>query len=86
MTPQYHPTPAFSMSPAPGGTPAHTAESEASSNLPIGVQRMHAELEVAEAELKAARAKFQYLAAKEKAEAEAKYGGGNEQRSPYLDP
>ncbi|KAF2832265.1 hypothetical protein CC86DRAFT_424662 [Ophiobolus disseminans] len=39
------------------------------SNEPLAVQKLQAELEVAEAELRAARLKYQYITAKEQAEA-----------------
>jgi hypothetical protein len=67
--------PVFSMSPAPSQVPSFIMEEVDASDQPIEVQKMQAELEVAEAELKAARLKHQYLQAKEQAEKEmeAKY-------------
>lgn len=44
------------------------AEAVSMSNEPLEVQKLQAELEVAEAELKAARLKYQYIQAKEAAE------------------
>jgi hypothetical protein len=44
------------------------AEAVSMSNEPLEVQKLQAELEVAEAELKAARLKYQYIQAKEVAE------------------
>ncbi|KAJ4983728.1 hypothetical protein SVAN01_10763 [Stagonosporopsis vannaccii] len=54
-------------------TPGESARSEivaavSASNEPLDVQKLQAELEVAEAELKAARLKYQYIQAKETAE------------------
>lgn len=68
------PTPSFSMSPAPPRATSLIAESVDTSDQPLHVQKMQAELEVAEAELKAARLKYAYTQAKEQAENEAKYG------------
>ncbi|KAF1845888.1 uncharacterized protein K460DRAFT_377225 [Cucurbitaria berberidis CBS 394.84] len=67
-----HPTPAFSVSPGPLAAHVHAVES---SHEPLAVLKLQAELEVAEAELKAARLKYQYIQAKEKAEKEATYSG-----------
>lgn len=47
------------------------AEAVNSSNEPLEVQKLQAELEVAEAELKAARLKYQYIQTKEAAERNA---------------
>jgi hypothetical protein len=69
-----HPTPSFSMSPGPLRAPSAIAEAVSSSDQPLHVQKMAAELEVAEAELKAARLKYQYIQAKEQAEVEARDG------------
>lgn len=44
------------------------AEAVNASNEPLEVQKLQAELEVAEAELKAARLKYQYIQAKEAVE------------------
>lgn len=44
------------------------------SNEPLDVQRLAAELDVAEAELKTARLKYQYIQAREEAEKKA-HGG-----------
>lgn len=63
---------AYSMSPAPAHLSSVIAESIDSSDQPLAVQKMEAELEVAEAELKAARLKFLYCKAKEEAEEEFK--------------
>ncbi|KAB2100967.1 hypothetical protein AG0111_0g10850 [Alternaria gaisen] len=70
-----HPTPAFSVSPGPQGGRIYPVETADTSNEPVAVQKLQAELEVAEAELKAARLKYQYLQAKEQAENESMYGG-----------
>jgi hypothetical protein len=77
-----HPTPSFSMSPAPARLPAAIVEEVDNSNVPVGVQKLQAELEVAEAELKAARLKHTYLEAKEAAEREAKTGKSNKRKAP----
>jgi hypothetical protein len=69
-----HPTPAFSVSPGPQGGRIYPVETADTSNEPVAVQKLQAELEVAEAELKAARLKYQYLQAKEQAENESMYG------------
>lgn len=55
------------------GTPAAPARSDiadavSASKEPLEVQKLQAELEVAEAELKTARLKYQYIQAKEAAE------------------
>ncbi|KAH3955214.1 hypothetical protein HBI56_038080 [Parastagonospora nodorum] len=63
---------AYSMSPAPARLSSVIAESIDTSDQPLAVQKMEAELEVAEAELKAARLKFAYCKAKEEAEEEAR--------------
>lgn len=44
-------------------------------NEPLAVQKLQAELEVAEAELKAARLKYAYIEAKEQAESQVKVNG-----------
>ena len=62
------------MSPGPLRAPSAIAEAVSSSDQPLHVQKMAAELEVAEAELKAARLKYQYIQAKEQAEVEARDG------------
>ena len=59
------PTPTFSLSPGPQGDPLRDVDT---SSEPLAVQKLQAELEVAEAELKAARLKYQYIQAKEQAE------------------
>lgn len=59
------PTPALSLSPGPQDGPLCDVDN---SNEPLAVQKLQAELEVAEAELKAARLKYQYIQAKEQAE------------------
>ncbi|KAF1920124.1 hypothetical protein BDU57DRAFT_463758 [Ampelomyces quisqualis] len=69
-----HPTPAYSMSLAPFRVPATIAAAVDNSDQPLEVQEMAAELEVAEAELNAARLRHSYIRAKKQAEAEAKYG------------
>jgi len=63
---------AYSMSPAPARLSSVIADSIDSSDQPLAVQKMEAELEVAEAELKAARLKYLYCKAKEEAEEEAR--------------
>ena len=45
------------------------------SNEPLEVQKLQAELEVAEAELKAARLKYQYIQAREAAERNGAHKG-----------
>ncbi|KAF1942719.1 hypothetical protein EJ02DRAFT_160242 [Clathrospora elynae] len=68
-----HRAPAFSVSPGPHGANMYAVEAaNPSSNEPLAVQKLQAELEVAEAELKAARLKYQYIQARE--QAEEKYG------------
>lgn len=52
----------------PGSTVSDIAEAVSMSNEPLEVQKLQAELEVAEAELKAARLKYQYIQAREAAE------------------
>ncbi|KAF2854760.1 hypothetical protein T440DRAFT_464904 [Plenodomus tracheiphilus IPT5] len=71
-------TPRYSVTPAPhSAQPDYMAEVNAS-NEPLAVQRLAAELEVAEAELKAARLKYQYIQAREQAEQEgASRGSGS---------
>ncbi|KAG9196535.1 hypothetical protein G6011_01656 [Alternaria panax] len=72
-----HPTPAFSVSPGPQGARMYPAEAVDTSKESVAVQKLQAELEVAEAELKAARLKYQYLQAKEQAENESMHGSGS---------
>ncbi|CAE7201930.1 hypothetical protein CFE70_008346 [Pyrenophora teres f. teres 0-1] len=74
-----HTTPAFSVSPGPSTAHMYNMELEPASNEPLAVQKLQAELEVAEAELKAARLKYQYIQAREQAEREALYGGDGHQ-------
>lgn len=57
----------------------YNVELDPASNEPLAVQKLQAELEVAEAELKAARLKYQYIQAKEQAEQESLYGDGGHQ-------
>jgi hypothetical protein len=76
------PTPSFSRSPAPPRATSLIAESVDTSTQPLHVQKMQAELEVAEAELKAARLKYAYTQAKEQAENEAKYGNSGSPDMP----
>jgi hypothetical protein len=52
----------------PRSTVSDIADAVSMSNEPLEVQKLQAELEVAEAELKAARLKYQYIQAKEAAE------------------
>ncbi|CBX90417.1 hypothetical protein LEMA_P065430.1 [Plenodomus lingam JN3] len=62
----------YSTTPAPNAVqPSHSGQVDAS-NEPLAVQKLAAELEVAEAELKAARAKFEYIQARELAEQQLK--------------
>jgi hypothetical protein len=82
MSFQAQPTPSFSMSPAPARLPSAIVEEVNNSNVPVGVQKLQAELEVAEAELKAARLKHQFLAAKEAAEKDAKSDKSNKRKAP----
>lgn len=63
---------------AVSGTPGTLASSDiadsvSTSNEPLEVQKLQAELEVAEAELKTARLKYQYIQAKETAEQNCAY-------------
>ncbi|KAH7077165.1 hypothetical protein FB567DRAFT_143635 [Paraphoma chrysanthemicola] len=78
-----HPTPAFSMSPAPFRAPSAIAEAVDASDQPLHVQKMAAELEVAEAELRTARIKMQYIEAREQAEKERLHGSGAIEGSPH---
>lgn len=78
MNSRLHPAPSFSMSPAPPRAPSVNT-----SDQPLAIQKMQAELEVAEAELKAARLKYQYIHAKEQAGKEAKYGGSGTEAAPH---
>ncbi|KAL1793180.1 hypothetical protein ACET3X_008162 [Alternaria dauci] len=77
------PTPGMSESPGPQGGHLYPIEIMDTSNVPVGVQKLQAELEVAEAELKAARLKFQYLQAKEQAENESMYSGSGTPEMPH---
>lgn len=74
---------AFSTTPGPPRAQLYTFEEDAISEEPLAVQKLQAELEVAEAELKAARLKYQYIQAREKAENEAKYGGTGTENEPH---
>ena len=74
-----HTTPAFSASSGPSTAHMYDVELDPASNEPLAVQKLQAELEVAEAELKAARLKYQYIQAKEQAEQETLYGDGGHQ-------
>ena len=65
--------PAFSLSPGPRA--GSTCDADAS-NESLAVQKLQAELDLAEAELKAARLKNQYIQAKEQAEARQMHGDG----------
>ncbi|KAF1929870.1 uncharacterized protein M421DRAFT_4300 [Didymella exigua CBS 183.55] len=61
--------PRFSVSTTPGALArSDIAEAVSASNEPLEVQKLQAELEVAEAELRAARLKYQYIQAKEATE------------------
>ncbi|CAO2649104.1 Nn.00g100530.m01.CDS01 [Neocucurbitaria sp. VM-36] len=75
-----HPTSAFSVSPGPLGSQVYAISA---SHEPLAVQKLQAELEVAEAELKAARLKYQYIQAKEEAEKDTKYGGAGTEDAPH---
>ncbi|KAH7401967.1 hypothetical protein DE146DRAFT_449996 [Phaeosphaeria sp. MPI-PUGE-AT-0046c] len=59
---QQQATPAYSLSPASPPVPTHVMESVENGETTIEAQEMQAELEVAEAELRAARARQQYWA------------------------
>ncbi|KAF1829752.1 hypothetical protein BDW02DRAFT_509169 [Decorospora gaudefroyi] len=72
-------TPAFSLSPGPSGVEMYSIETAMASNEPLAVQRLQAELEVAEAELKTARLRHQYLQARAQAEQEADHSGTDTQ-------
>jgi hypothetical protein len=63
-----HSTPAFSMSPAPSRAPSAIIDAVNASDQPLHIQKMQAELEVAEAELRTARMRYEYLNAREQAE------------------
>ena len=78
-----HHTPAFSNSPAPRRAQSYVIEPTITSNEPLAVQKLQAELEVAEAELNAARIRYQYIQAKEAAEKEQQYGGAGSQDKPH---
>jgi 7,8-dihydro-6-hydroxymethylpterin-pyrophosphokinase len=65
------PTPSYSMSPAPFRALSSIVNAVNTSEETLAVQKLQAELEVAEAELRAARLKMQFIEAKEKAEKEA---------------
>ena len=75
--PHYSPSPVPALAPAPAPAPepvpAYVYEVDTSTE-PLAVQKMAAELDVAEAELRAARLKYAYIQAKEQAEREAMYG------------
>lgn len=71
-----HPAPAFSLSPGPRAGPICEVDTSSES---LAVQKLQAELDVAEAELKAARLKYQYIQAKEQAEARQMHGDGGAQ-------
>lgn len=64
-------TTAFSVSPGPSNAHMYSVELEPVSNMPLAVQKLAAELEVAEAELKASRLRLQYIDALKQAEQEA---------------
>ncbi|KAI8935812.1 hypothetical protein NX059_007329 [Plenodomus lindquistii] len=64
----------YSMTPAPRATQPEYMQEVDDSSEPLAVQRLAAELEVAEAELKAARLKYEYIQAREQAEQEGLYG------------
>jgi hypothetical protein len=61
----------------------YAVESVDTSNEPLAVQKLQAELEVAEAELNAARIRFQYIQAKEVADKERQYGGKGSRDTPH---
>jgi hypothetical protein len=65
------------MSPAPARGRSTIADTVALSNEPREVQKLQAELELAEAELRAARLRNEFIQAKEQAEEEEKYGGSS---------
>lgn len=68
------------MSPGPQADSVLDLQAVDVSNEPLAVQKLQAELEVAEAELKAARLKYQYIQAKEQAkeQAEREAGGAHD--------
>jgi len=72
--PTYSRNASNSVSPALPGAQPDLIEAVNASSEPLSVQRLAAELDVAEAELKAARLKYQYIQAREQAEQEAHYG------------
>lgn len=63
--------------------PVETVDPVDTSGQPIAVQKLQAELEVAEAELKTARVKWQYLQVKEQMEQETMYGGNGTPEMPH---
>lgn len=68
------------MSPAPvqavQALPSAIVASINQSKEPLHVQKLQAELEVAESELRIGRLRLAFIAAKEEADQEAKFGGG----------
>ncbi len=68
-------SPAFSVSLSPHGARLYATPMVTLSTEPLAVQKLQAELEVAEAELKAARLKYQYIQEKERAEKQAQVSG-----------
>jgi hypothetical protein len=69
-----HPAPTFSMSPNPPRAPSAVIDTVNASDQPLHIQKMQAELEVAEAELRTARVRYEYINAREQAEKYAKNG------------
>ncbi|KNG49192.1 hypothetical protein TW65_04173 [Stemphylium lycopersici] len=76
-------TPAFFISPDPQCGNFYGADATDTSNEPLAVQKLQAELELAEAELKSARLKYQYLHAREQAENESMYGDNGTGEGPH---
>ncbi|KAF2134257.1 hypothetical protein P153DRAFT_108284 [Dothidotthia symphoricarpi CBS 119687] len=76
-------TPILSISPAPRRAHPYAVEDFDITNEPLAVQKLQAELEVAEAELKAARLKYAYIQAKEAAESQSPFSGNGMENEAY---
>lgn len=80
-------TPSFTGSPYPPQRGSYVANSIENSNEPLDAQKLQAELETAEAELKVARLRLQYIEAKEKQEranGDTNYDGPGSVEAPYV--
>jgi hypothetical protein len=82
MSVQQDLTPSLSMSPGPARIRSAIVDEVVACPEPLHVQKVAAELELAEAELKAARLKYAYIEAKEEAEKKNKYGDSGTLDSP----